>query len=163
MKKIIFLLLLLPLFSNAQTDKKEDENKESDGVLTLVHADKTVAVPAAPKEGKKKQKDNTKYLGTVQFKIGNNQITCDSAIIFENDDLVEAYNVTIINPIYFTTRGDQLNYNKETKRGNVTKNVNITALNGNVVGSSENVEVDMSREAYRIGMGSINPPGGGKQ
>ena len=88
MKKIIFLLLLLPLFSNAQTDKKEDENKESDGVLTLVHADKTVAVPAAPKEGKKKQKDNTKYLGTVQFKIGNNQITCDSAIIFENDDLL---------------------------------------------------------------------------
>ncbi len=158
MKKVVFLLLLLPLFSNAQTDKKEETNKENDGILTLVHADKTVNVPAAPKEGKRKQKEDTKYYGSVQFKIGGNQITCDSATVFENESTVMAYNVTISNPGYFTTRATKFNYNKETRKGTVTENVVITALNGVVTGTSESVEVDLKTEAYRIGMGNITPP-----
>jgi lipopolysaccharide assembly outer membrane protein LptD (OstA) len=155
MKKIVFILMLLPLFSNAQ--KKEDSNKDSDGILKLVHADKTISVQAAKKENRKNPKNDTKYSGSVQFKIGNNQMTCDSAIVFENDDLVTAYNVTISNPEYFTTKGGTLEYNKETKRGNVLQNVTVTALNGSVIGTSESVEVDFKKEAYRIGMGSIRP------
>ena len=158
MKKVIFMLLLLPLFSNAQTDKKEENNKESDGILNLVHADKTVTVPAAPKEGKKKQKEDTKYYGAVQFKIGGNQISCDSATVYENENTVMAYNVTISHPGYFTTKATKLNFNKDTRHGTVTENVVITALNGVVTGTSESVEVDLKTEAYRIGMGNITPP-----
>ena len=157
MKKIIFLLLLLPLFSNAQTEK-EETNKESDGILSLVHADKTVSVTAIKKDGVKNKKDNTRYTGNVQFKIGNNQISCDSALVLENEDMVQAWNVSIANPTYFTTKGDEFNYNKATKKGTITKNISVIALNGNVIGNSESVEVDLKTEAYRIGMGSITPP-----
>lgn len=157
MKKFLLVFLLLPLISNAQTDK-EETNKDSNGKLVLVHADQTVAVPAAKKEDRKHPKDDTKYIGAVQFRIGNNQITCDSALVMENDDMMEAYNVTLTNPEYFTTKGELLTYNKETKKGTLTKNIIVTALNGNVIGNSESVEVDLRKEAYRIGMGTITPP-----
>ena len=150
--------MLAPLFTYAQKEKEEDKNKDSDGILNLVHADRTVKVPSFNEKGEKRRKEDTKYYGAVQFKIGNNDIACDSATVHENDDLVDAYNVTISNPIYFTTKAGMLAYNKETKSGRVTKDVNITALNGSLVGTSESVEVDLKKEAYRIGMGSITPP-----
>jgi hypothetical protein len=157
MNKIVFLLILLPLFSAAQTEK-EETNKPSDGILTLVHADKTVSVPAPKKDDKKDLKNDTKYYGAVQFKIGNNQISCDSAMVHENDNLVDAYNVTISNPEYFTVKGATLNYNKQTKSGTLSSSITVSALNGNLIGTSESLEIDLKNEAYRIGSGNINPP-----
>jgi len=161
MNKIIFLLLFLPLFSNAQTDK-EETNKPNDGILTLVHADKTTQVPAAKKDDKKEPKKDTKYFGAVEFKIGNNKITCDSATVYENDGMVDAYNVTISNPGYFTTKGAKLNYNKATQTGTLQTGITVAAQTGVVIGTSESLEIDLKNEAYRVGQGSITPVGNKK-
>lgn len=157
MNKFLFLLLLLPVSGFAQKDK-EETNKPSDGKLVLVHADKTVTVAPEKKDDKKNLKDDTKYFGAVKFKIGGNTITCDSAKVLENDGIVEAYNVTLSSPDYFTTKGALLTFNKATLGGTVTKDITVTALNGNVIGTSESVVVDLKNESYRIGMGNITPP-----
>src|ERR1039458_3653712 len=153
MNKIVFLLLLLPLFCNAQSEK-EETNKPSDGKLVMVHAGKTESIPPVKKDDKKNLKNDTKYTGAVLFKIGANDINCDSAIVFENDGVMEAYNVTLTNPEYFTMKGGTLSYNKEAKRGSLLNNIKVTALNGDLVGTSESVDVDFSHDAYRIGRGA---------
>lgn len=155
MKLIMLLLCAIPFVGFAQTEK--EENKLNDGILSLVHADKTVSVPPVKKEEGKKLKNDTRYLGSVQFKIGGNQISCDSAFVHENENTLDAYNVTISNPSYFTVTGTTLNYNKETMAGTLYTDIKVTALNGTMIGTSDELSVDLKTEAYRIGKGSIKP------
>ena len=156
MKRILFILLLLPFISNAQTDPAE---VKSDGKLNLTHSNKTVTVPAARKEGdKRKLKDDEVYTGNVKFKIGGNEISCDSAILYKNDDKLSAFHVIITNPVSFVIKGDNLNFDKEKVTGTLTSNISVTAMNGNVVGTSDNFELDFSYDVYRIINGSMIPP-----
>ena len=155
MKRIAFLLLMVPMVGMAQTEK--EENKLNDGILSLLHADKTQSVPPVKTEERKKLKNDTRYLGAVQFKIGGNLISCDSAFVHENENVVDAYNVTISNPNYFTVTGTKLVLNKETMAGEVSTDVKVTALNGSVIGTSDDIDVDLKTEAYRIGKGTIRP------
>ncbi len=150
--------MLAPVLSYAQKEKEEEKNKDSDGILNLVHAERTVKVPSIKENGEKRKKDDIKYFGAVQFRVGNNDIACDSAIVYVNDDRMEAYNVTVTNPVYFTTKSGMLQYNQATKTATASRDVNITALNGSLVGTAESVEIDLKKENYRIGLGSINPP-----
>ena len=156
MKKLILLMLLLPLFANAQTDPNE---KKSDGKFRFISAAKTVSQPAVRKENSpKKLKDDEVYTGAVKFKTGSNEINCDSAISFTNEGIVMAYHVSITNPESFDIQGDVLNYNKDDNTGTLTNNITVTAKNGNVVGTSDNFKIDFSYEIYRVINGAITPP-----
>ena len=158
MKKILFLLLFLPFLTNGQTDLAE---KKNDGKMKLIHANKTMTRPAIKKEGdRKKLKDNEVYFGDVKFQIGVTEITCDSAILFQNDGMLTAYNTKISNPQSFIIKGDNLSFNKENITADLTSNISVTAMNGLLVGNSDYLQFDFSYEVYRIINGAINPPKG---
>lgn len=156
MKKILFLLLFLPFVTNGQTELAE---KKSDGKMNLISANKTITRPAVRKEGdRKKLKDNEVYLGDVKFKIGLSEITCDSAILYQNEGMLSAYNVKVTNPQSFDIKGTVLSFNKENGTANLNSDITVTAKNGVVIGSSEYLQFDFNYEVYRIINGAINPP-----
>ena len=156
MKKMIFLLLFLPFISNGQAELAE---KKSDGKMKLISANKTIARPAVKKEGDhKKLKDDEVYLGDVKFKIGESEITCDSAVLYQNDGMLTAYNIKLTNPQSFDIKGAVLSFNKENSTASLTSDISVTAKNGVTIGSSDYLQFDFSYEIYRIINGAINPP-----
>ncbi len=146
---MLCLMMLVPFMSYG-------ENKK----LTLAHADKTTTRPAVPKnDSKKKLKDDVVYYGNVKFQVGSTVITCDSAVVSENDNTMTAYSqVKISNPESFNLKGDALKYNKDSHKGTISSNVLVTAKNNAVVGTSETIDVDFSEDAYRINGGAITAP-----
>jgi lipopolysaccharide assembly outer membrane protein LptD (OstA) len=160
MKQLIFVLAMLPLLSKAQDkDKDNPLNKKNDGNLELVHAGKTYKQPAIRKENSpKKLKDNEIYVGDVQFKIGDNQVSCDSAILYTNDGLLVASHVKITNPESFDLTSDLMTFNKEDNTADLADNITVTARNGDLVGTSASFKIDFSYNIYRVTGGSIIPP-----
>lgn len=155
MRVLLFILIFIPFAVFGQDEKLD---KPSDGKMNLEHADNTTKRPAEKKEGRKKQKDDIVYTGNVKFTIGGNTLTCDSAVSYENDGTLFAYNVKITYPASFTITGKVLNFNRETARATLTTDVTVTALNGNKVGTSPVFEFDFNYDRYRITSGIITPP-----
>ena len=154
-----FCLLLLPFLSPAQKKDESPFDKKGDGKIKLTHADRTIARPAVKKEGdKKKLKDNEVYYGNVKFTVGDNQIACDSAIHYKNDDKIVAYQVTVTSPEAFTIKGNELTFNTNTAHSNLQSNVSVVAMNGDLVGTSESLDLDFSYQIYRMGQGILKIP-----
>ena len=157
MKKIVFLLILLPLLSRAQKD--DTNEKHNNGKLVMAHANRQYKQPAVKKDDSpKKLKDDEVYLGDVKFQIGSTEISCDSAISYTNDGTVALFHVKIANPESFDIVGDKLSYTKEDNTASITENVSVTAKNATVVGTSNYLKIDFSYEIDRIVDGSLTPP-----
>ncbi len=163
MKAFLFALMLVPVVSFAQADSKDRKidptEVKSDGKLVFVHAAKTKTQPAVRKEGdKRKLKDDEIYVGDVTFHIGGNDLKADSAIMYTNDGVLSMYNFSITNPVSFTFKGDNLIFTKETVKAVLQSGIKITTLNGDVVGTSDNMEIDFGYEIGKVIGGSITPP-----
>jgi len=131
---------------------------KSDGKLNFVSAIKTTTQPAVRKDDQhKKLKEDIVHTGDVKFKIGSNTITCDSAIEYTNENKVAAFKVIITNPSSFTIKGGELNYNKEDASGILKNDISVTAMNGDLVGTSELFNLDFSYQIYRL-TGNIKQP-----
>lgn len=157
MKFLLSFLLLFPFVCSAQSD--DPVNKKGDGILKLTHSNKTWTQPAAKKDGeKKKLKDDEVYKGDVKFEIGSNLITCDSAIFYKNENKVSAYNVTVSNPVSFVIKGDNLLFDKTTAQSVLKSGISLTAMNGELIGTSDMVELDFSYEIYRMVNGVLVQP-----
>jgi hypothetical protein len=169
MRSILFLLLFLPFISHAQDDMSQKQKDEiaktnaalevrSDGKLRFLSANNTTTQPAVRKEEQRKRlKDDVVHTGNVKYQIGSNLISCDSAIEYTNEDKIAAFNVKITNPVSFSIKGGELNYNKEDNSAILTKEISITAMNGELVGTSEIFTFDFSYQIYRVN-GSIKQP-----
>ncbi len=154
----MFLLFLLPLSVYAQTDKDPNEVR-SDGKLTFVSSGKNFSQPAVKKDNSnKKLKNDEVYIGSVKFHMGSSEINSDSAISYTNEGTIAFFNVKLANPQSFTISGDKLIYTKDDNTGELSSNISVTAMNGNVVGTSESLKIDFSYEVYRIINGSLTPP-----
>lgn len=160
MKKMLLALLLVPCICMAQKKEKDPYEVKGDGTLELVHADKTVKVPPAKKEedNKKKLKDNEVYTGNVKFKIGSNEIACDSAVSYTNDGMVLTFHNKISNAVSFAIISDMLTLNKENAVATLSGGIKVTAQNGNVVGTTDELKIDFSYDLYKIVGGSLTPP-----
>ena len=158
MRLIFSLLLLFPILCLAQKKDESPFDKKGDGKIKLAHADKTESRPAVKKEGEKRKKDDEVYYGNVKFTIGDNEIACDSAILFKNDDKIVAYQVTITSPVSFTIKGTELTFNTNTAQSNLKSNVTVMARNGNLVGTGESLDLDFTYQAYRMGQGILKIP-----
>jgi lipopolysaccharide assembly outer membrane protein LptD (OstA) len=150
MKFLVALLVLFPFLTYGQSEPTKK--------LTLLHAGTTTSRPPAVKSEKKKQKDDVVYMGDVKFQTGNSIITCDSAVMNDNDGIVTAYNVKLSNPESFDIKGGIMTFTKETKKGVVTANVVVSAKNNTIVGLSESIEVDFSEDNYQISRGALTTP-----
>jgi hypothetical protein len=156
MKKIVFLLILSPLFTKAQNEAAE---KMNNGKLVFVQAARQFSQPPVKKDDDaKRKKDDQVYVGDVRFKIGSTEINSDSAISYTNDGTMAFFHVKIANPESFDIVGDVLSYTKEDNTAALTENVSVTAKNGNVVGTSNYLKIDFSYEIDRIVNGSLTPP-----
>lgn len=159
MRLALSFLLLFPVLCSAQTEAKDPAAEKSDGKLSLIHADKTFTRPAVKKEGeKKKLKDDEVYYGNVKFKVGDNEITADSAVYSKNEDQVTAYNISVSSPLSFLTKADKMTFSKETAISSVSSKVTVSAQNGDLVGTSEWVELDFNYRYYHLGRGTLAIP-----
>src|SRR4051812_23748780 len=116
MRSILYLLAFLPFITHAQQEMSQAQKDEiaktnaalevhSDGKLIFLSAAKTFTQPAVKKDDQhKKLKEDVVHTGNVQFQVGSNTITCDSAIEYTNEDKVAAFNVKITNPSSFTIK-----------------------------------------------------------
>jgi lipopolysaccharide assembly outer membrane protein LptD (OstA) len=158
MKKFMFLLFILPLSVYAQKDKDPNEVR-NDGKLAYVSSAKTLSQPAVRKDNStKKLKNDNVYAGAVKFRIGSSDISADSAISYTNEGTIAFFNVKLANPQSFAINGDKLLYTKDDNTGELSSNISVSAMNGNVVGTSESLKVDFGYEIYRVVNGSLTPP-----
>jgi len=168
MRSLLFLLAFLPFITHAQEMSQAEKDEiaktnaaldvRSDGKLNFLSATKTFTQPAVKKDDQhKKLKEDVVHTGNVQFQVGNNAITCDSAVEYTNEGKVLAFNVRVTNPRSFTIKGGELDYDKEKANAVVSKDISVTALNGDLVGTSESFNLDFSYEVYRLN-GTIKQP-----
>src|ERR1022692_3370818 len=97
MKNILFLLLLFPFIGYGQAAKP---NNPIDGLVTCLHYDTAAISGPLTTDDKlseedilKTIKDDIKYRGNVEFKIGFTDIKCDEAVSNENKRSLTAKNV----------------------------------------------------------------------
>lgn len=162
MRAFLFALMLVPVIGFAQADSKDGKidptEVKSDGKLNFVHANKVKTQPAVRKEGdKRKLKEDEIYVGDVTFHIGGNDLKADSAILYTNDGVLSMYNFSVSNPVSFMFKGENLVFTKETAKAMLQSGIKITALNGDVLGTSESMEIDFGYEIGKVIAGSITP------
>ncbi len=153
MKTSLFLLLLLPFWGFAQS---KSANNSIDGVITCLHYD--TAVVSGPitindnyneEDILKNIKDDIKYKGNVEFKIGFTTIKCDEAITNENKHSLTAGSVIIHCLYYPVLKGDQLIYNKDTKKATLTGHI-VLEDKGAIKSIGKTASLDFSHEKYII-------------
>ena len=153
MKAVLIILLVLPGLGFAQTRAPYNP---IDGRVTCLHYDTAeVNGPVSINDDYseddilKNVKDDIKYRGNVEFKIGFTSIKCNEALSNENRHLLSAGNVTINCLYYPVLKGDQLTYDKETKKATLTGHI-ILEDKGAIKSIGKTATLDLSHDKYII-------------
>lgn len=86
----------------------------------------------------------TKLIGSVQLKQGSTIMFCDSALLYDDSNMLEAFsNVKIISNDTITIIGEYLKYNGNTKKALIEKNVVLT--DPSITLNTQQLDYDLSQ------------------
>ena len=153
MKIICFFLLLVGFNGWAQT---KSPNYAIDGRYTCLHYDTAeVNGPVTVKEDMSEEeilgtvKDDIRYRGNVEFKIGFTSIKCFEATTNETNQSLTAKQVYISCLYYPLLKGDQLTYSKDKKQAVLTGHI-IIQEKGVEKALGNSALLDLSHERYVV-------------
>lgn len=97
----------------------------------------------------------TKLIGEVQLKQGSTLMFCDSALLYDDSNKLEAYsNVKIISNDTITITGEYLRYNGNEKKAFIEKNVVLT--DPSITLTTQQLDYDLSKSyGYYANEGTI--------
>lgn len=134
---LLFLLAMLPFVLPAQTPAPGGK------LINLKHANSLKGT------GKGKYQ---RLIGDVQFEHQGVLMTCDSAHFFQEKNSLEAYgHVHISQGDSINVWGDQLVYDGNTRRADLTKNVRMTDGDMNVVTDAISYDMNAKTASYVTG------------
>jgi lipopolysaccharide assembly outer membrane protein LptD (OstA) len=153
MKAVLFIISFLPFLGFAQT---KSPYNPIDGRVTCLHYDTaevngpvTINDDYSEEDILKNVKDDIKYRGNVEFKIGFTSIKCKEALSNDTKHSLTAGSV-IINCLYYPVlKGDLFTYDIETKKATLTGHI-ILEDKGAVKSIGKTAALDLSHDKYVI-------------